>query len=151
MQGCTNLFRGIDPVSRSIFPRLITLMLSLAVSTASAEETLDSIIVIVDESVITKRDLEDYVTLTKINLRQAGRRLPDEQVLYDQLLESLITESLMLQEAQRRGVRITDSQLNQAMQQLASHQNMSLSADFTERDPILDFLGKLSEGIVTQP
>ena len=104
---------------------LLSLMLPAAV--VQAEEKLDSIVVIVDESVITKRDLDDGIQLTRVNLLQANRNLPTEDILRNQVLENLINESLLIQEAKRRGIRITDSRLNQAMQQLAQQENMSLS------------------------
>jgi peptidyl-prolyl cis-trans isomerase SurA len=47
------------------------------------------------------------------------------------VLEALINDSLLLQEAKRRGIKITDSQLNQTMQRLARQNQMSLS-DFRQ-------------------
>jgi peptidyl-prolyl cis-trans isomerase SurA len=48
-------------------------------------------------------------------------------VLRRQVLETLINDSLLLQEATRRGIKITDGQLNQTMQRLAQKNNKSLS------------------------
>lgn len=130
MQKFTELFRAIAPVSRTVALGLAAALFSLTLPLAEirAEEKLDSIVVIVDESVITERDLNDSITLTRINLFKANRSLPGEEILRNQVLENLINEFLLIQEAQRRGVRVTDSQLNQAMQQLAQQEKMSLSA-----------------------
>ena len=116
--------------------RLLILMCSLLLSSVvlAIETSLDSIVAIVDESVITERDLENHIKLIKLDFNRSNRRLPSESVLQRQVLESLISNSVILQEAGRRGVKITDGQLNQTMQRMAQQNNMSLS-DF--RDSLL--------------
>jgi peptidyl-prolyl cis-trans isomerase SurA len=93
----------------------------------AAQTKLDSIVAIVDESVITERDLDNRIQLIKADFNRSNRRLPSEDVLQRQVLESLIGDSVLLQEAARRGIKITDGQLNQTMQRLAKKNNMSLS------------------------
>ena len=105
--------------------------LLLTQSAAAAQTSLDSIVAIVDESVITTRELAARIKLVKMDFRQSGRRLPSDKVLLRQVLEVLINDSLLLQEAKRRGITITDGQLNQAMQRLARQNKMSLS-DFRQ-------------------
>jgi peptidyl-prolyl cis-trans isomerase SurA len=94
---------------------------------AAAQMSLDSIVAVVDESVITARELEDRIKLVKLDFVQSNRSLPSNKVLQKQVLEALINDSLLLQEANRRGIKITDGQLNQAMQRLARKNNLSLS------------------------
>lgn len=94
---------------------------------AAAQISLDSIVAIVDESVITRRELTDRIKLLKTEFQQSNRSLPKADVLERQVLEALINDSLLLQEAGRRGVKITDGQLNQTMQRLAGQNKMNLS------------------------
>jgi peptidyl-prolyl cis-trans isomerase SurA len=106
----------------------VLLCLLLAWQKAGAADILlDKIVAIVDESVITQRQLENRIKLVEIDFRQTNRRLPDNDVLKRQVLEALINDSLLLQEASRRGIKITDSQLNQTMQRLARQNSMNLS------------------------
>ncbi len=109
--------------------RLFILLCSLlATPVALALQTsLDSIVAIVDESVITDRDLANRISLITLDFNRSNRRLPSENVLKRQVLEALISDSLLLQEAARRGIKITDGQLNQTMQRLAQQNNMNLS------------------------
>ncbi len=93
----------------------------------AAQISLDSIVAIVDESVITRRELSDRIKLLKAEFQQSNRSLPRADVLERQVLEALINDSLLLQEARRRGVKITDGQLNQTMQRLARQNKMNLS------------------------
>jgi peptidyl-prolyl cis-trans isomerase SurA len=94
---------------------------------AAAQSSLDSIVAVVDESVITERELADRIKLVTIEFNQSNRRLPKKEVLHRQVLEVLINASLLLQEANRRGIKITDGQLNQSMQRLARQNKLSLS------------------------
>ncbi len=115
--------------------RLTTLLLTalLWLPPAGAEMvSLDKIVAIVDESAITRRELDERIRLIRIDFQKSQRRLPDDATLRRQVLELLINESLLLQEAKRRGIRITDSQLNQTMQRLARQNDLSLS-DFRLR------------------
>lgn len=98
-----------------------------AQSAGAAQVSLDSIAAIVDESVVTERELMDRIALVKNDFKRTNRRLPGDDVLQRQVLEALINDSLLLQEARRRGIKITDGQLNQTMQRLARQNNMSLS------------------------
>ena len=109
--------------------RLTIVLCSLfATSAALALQTsLDRIVAIVDESVITERDLSNRIELIKLDFNRASRRLPSEAVLQRQVLEGLISDSLLVQEATRRGIKITDGQLNQTMQRLAQQNKMNLS------------------------
>jgi peptidyl-prolyl cis-trans isomerase SurA len=98
---------------------------------ATARTSIDRIVAVVDESVITARQLTDRINLIKLDFRKSNRRLPGNDVLQRQVLEALINDSLLLQEAKRRGIKITDGQLNQAMQRLARQNKMNLS-DFRQ-------------------
>ncbi len=111
------------------FHLILTLLgtLLLLQPAVAAQLTLDSIVAIVDESVITRRELTDRIRLVEIDFNQSNRRLPGAEVLQRQVLEALINDSLLFQEAKRRGIKIPDSQLNQTMQSLARQNKMSLS------------------------
>lgn len=94
---------------------------------AAVQTSLDTIVAIVDESVITRRELANRIKLITIDFSRSQRQLPPGDVLARQVLEALINDSLLLQEATRRGIKISDSQLNQAMQRLARQNEMTLS------------------------
>ena len=94
---------------------------------AAAQTSLDSIVAVVDESVITTRELDNRILLEKLEFSQSNRRIPSDEVLHRQVLEALINDSLLLQEANRRGIKITDGQLNQQMQRMARQNKLSLS------------------------
>jgi peptidyl-prolyl cis-trans isomerase SurA len=88
---------------------------------------IDSIVAIVDEDVISKRELESRIELIRTDFVQSNRSLPDSETLYRQALEIMVNDSILHQEASNRGIKITDGQLNQAMQKIARDNNLSLA------------------------
>jgi len=110
---------------------LLTCSMLLLQAASAAQMSLDKIVAIVDESVITERELDSRIQLVRIDFANSNRRLPSEDVLKRRVLETLISNSLLQQESNRRGIKITDGQLNQTMQRLAKQNNMSLS-DFRQ-------------------
>jgi len=107
---------------------LILLALIFVISNArAAPQTIDSIVAIVDEDVITQVELNARTELFRINFAQSGQTLPEPKTLSRQVLEVMINDSILLQQAKYRGLRITDGQLNQTMQKLARENSMNLS------------------------
>jgi len=109
----------------------ITLVLFFALlgiqPVSAAQVSLDSIVAIVDEGIITRRELENQIELVRLDFKQTKRKLPGASALKRQVLEALISDSLLLQQSANRGIQITDSQLNQTMQNIARQNNMTLS------------------------
>ncbi len=105
----------------------LTCCMLISQAAGATQISLDKIVAIVDENVITERDLNNRIQMVKIDFAKTGRRLPSEAVIKRQVLEVLISDSLLMQEAKRRGIKITDGQLNQTMQRVARQNNLSLS------------------------
>ena len=108
---------------------IIIVIFTSAMQAVLAEQKLiDSIVAIVDEDVISKRELESRIEIIRADLERSKRNLPDSETLYRQVLEIMISDSVLLQEASNRGIKITDGQLNQTMQNIARENSMSLAA-----------------------
>ncbi len=107
-----------------IFAILILAMSPLAMS---ASITIDKVIAIVEEDVITQRELEAQKQLIRLEFMQSKRSLPNEETLHRQVLESMIRDSILNQEALNRGIKITEGQLNQAMKKISRDNKMNLT------------------------
>ncbi len=92
---------------------------------------LDSIVALVQDDVITNFELSEEIDKLRKEYRQRGRDLPASNSLNTQVLELMINQSILLQEAKRRGITITDTQLNNTMQNLAKRNGKTL-ADFRQ-------------------
>ncbi len=107
---------------------IIAILLLAQVPLAMAAPTLvDKVIAIVEEDVITQRELDAQKQLIRVEFNQAKRSLPDDETLHRQVLESMIRDSILLQQAKGRGLEITEGQLNQAMQKISRDNNMNLT------------------------
>jgi len=90
----------------------------------AAEQEIDSIIAIVNDDIILASDFErERSTL----MRQRARELPTGAELDKLVFERLIVQSLQLQQAKQRGIRIDDSNLQRTLEDMARNNNMSLA------------------------
>ncbi len=112
---------------------------SNAVSSASAppksdsqQQTgvIDSVVVVVNDDVITRNELDDRVREVVRQLQQRNTPLPPADVLQKQILERMIMDMLQAQYAKETGVRVDDSQLNQAMTRIAQQNKFPTLAAF---------------------
>jgi len=101
---------------------LISVISALTVFNAHAQpQALDSVAVIVNSGVILQSDVDGALKTVKANAKQSHQALPVESVLREQVLEKLIIDTLQQQEADRVGVKIDDSRLNEAIKEIASN------------------------------
>lgn len=94
---------------------------------------IDSVVAVVNDDVITRFELDDRVRDVGIQLKKQGTALPPEGVLERQLLERMITEMLQLQYAKESGVRVDDTQLDQAIERIAEQNNFASVAAFRNK------------------
>lgn len=135
--------KGMETRSRIAFACL-ALAASLCAGQAQAQTRAakvieaDRIIAVVNDEVITRRELQSRVATTVRQLRQQGIQVPPPDVLEKHVLERLIVDRVQLQFARETGLRIDDAQLDQTLARIAEGNRMSLS-DFRanlERDGI---------------
>ena len=88
---------------------------------------LDAIVAVVNDDVITRRELEAATATIKIQLRQQKVPIPPDSVLENQVLERLILSQLQLRAAERNGITVDDATLNAAIETLARRNNMNLT------------------------
>ncbi len=104
----------------------LAVMLPLLSGQAQTEQKLDRIVAVVDDSVITERELGQKTDLILLQLRQQGAALPPRDEIETQVLERMILDEIQLQMAQRMGVRISDLRLNEAITDIAQQNGFTL-------------------------
>lgn len=93
----------------------------------STAAKLDRIIAIVNDEVILESNfIENYKRAIK-QVQQQGAKLPEKSVLQNQVIEQMITRTIMLKMASDQGIKVTDRQLNAAITNIAQENGMSLS------------------------
>lgn len=93
-------------------------------------EAVDHIVVVVNEDVITRHELDAYLAKIKQQLKKQGTSLPAEKELEKQVLERMIIDKLQLQFAKESGLYIDDAQLDKALGRIAQQNNFASLALF---------------------
>ena len=116
------------------FPVLLASL--IAVSTVAAPlqvlaqqgQSLDRIAAIVDEDVVLQSELDRAII--NIKAQYAGRegQLPPDDVLSRQVLERLVLVKLQVTRAEGSGIKVSDQELNQALNAIAQQNGSNLDA-----------------------
>lgn len=101
---------------------------ALAATKPNNIEKLDRIIAVVDQAVITERDLIDRSEFIRTQMQKKGAEIPPQEVLQKQILERLIVDSLQLQMASQMGIKVDDGQLDKTIERIAQQNNLTLPA-----------------------
>ena len=92
------------------------------VTSVAAETPLDSIIAVVNDDIILN---SEFTRERDTMLRQNQPGLPRGEELHKLVVERLIIRSIQLQEAERRNIRIDESGLQRAIEDMAANANMT--------------------------
>lgn len=99
------------------------LLLSCMPAAMAAPVVLDRVAAVVDDGAIMKSEVISRIETVKI--QNKGAQLPPQDVLYQQVLERLVLESIQMQMAERAGIRVSDQQLNETLGRIAQQNGMS--------------------------
>jgi peptidyl-prolyl cis-trans isomerase SurA len=87
---------------------------------------MDRIVAVVDQAVITEKELTDRIRVVSSQLEKQGTQLPPQNVLEKQVLERLINDSLQLQLAAQTGLRVDDNQLDKTIERIAEQNKLGV-------------------------
>lgn len=103
----------------------LLLLVLLSTSLWAKPELVDQAIAIVNNDVVTQTDYDQLKATVERNAREDKRQLPPEQALHRQLLDKLIDDQLILQQAKRMGIEISDAQLDQTIENIIQQSGKS--------------------------
>ena len=133
-----------------------TLITSLFLSSNlfAAIEILDRVAVIVDDGVIMESQINSGLENMFIRYDEQNIPKPPMENLKEQVIESLIIEELQLQVANRAGVRISDTELNDSIIRIAANNQMELQQfiDYLEQggESYKDFRENVKKQMIIQ-
>jgi len=90
---------------------------------------LDRIIAVVDQDVITEKELQEKINSVISNLKNQKIEIPAESVLRKQVIERLIANSIQIQLAYQTGLKISDAQVDKTIERIAEKNKLNV-ADF---------------------
>jgi len=125
----------MHPVATSTAPwnailgLLILLLPSVMAAAPAPPKTtgeIDRILVIVNDDVITETELANRLAETKKQLVLEKIKTPPDDILRKQLLDRMVLERLQLQLAVQIGIRVGESEVDQAIEIIARRNNLSV-------------------------
>ena len=87
---------------------------------------LDRVAAVVNEGVVLQSELDLQIREIEARLRTQNVALPPEGVMRQQVLDRLVQEEIQHQHAERAGIRVSDEQVNAALEDIAKRQNLTL-------------------------
>ena len=87
--------------------------------------TIDGIVAVVNDEIITRQELAARVDFAFRQLRQQGTPPPPREVIERQLLERLIGDRVQMQHARNIGLRVDDAELDKALERIAADNKLS--------------------------
>ncbi len=94
-------------------------------SGAKRSQLVDEVVAVVNASVITRRELLDRADEIENQLRAAKRDVPPRADLLGEVLERLVMERVQTQAAQEAGIRVTDQEVDRAIESVAQQNRMT--------------------------
>lgn len=89
-------------------------------------QVADSVVAVVNDGVITQRELEDRTALIAKRLQQQNAPVPPAAQMQQQVLDQMVLERIQLQRAKEDGINIDDATVNRTLQRLAQQNQMTL-------------------------
>jgi peptidyl-prolyl cis-trans isomerase SurA len=88
---------------------------------------IDAIVAIVDEDVILRSELDQAISRIRRQYQGREAQLPPGEVLERQVLERLMLIRLQLQRAESTGVRVTDTEVDEAIGRIAQQNQLTFA------------------------
>lgn len=105
---------------------ILSTLLIITSLTAQALQSLDHIVAVVNEDVITHLELQQRIKEFTRQMKEKGIPIPDEKILKKQVLERMLIDSAQMQVAKSQGIHIDDLTLNKMLENLARNNQMTL-------------------------
>jgi peptidyl-prolyl cis-trans isomerase SurA len=127
-------FRALPPLA-AVALALATALLPVAAQSPAAARQLrngDYIIAVVNTELVTAVEVEQRLQRTRADAQRGGTRLPADEALRQQVVDSLIDERVQSTYAREAGARIDDVELDRAVANVAA-QNQLTPAQLREQ------------------
>ncbi len=119
----------------TLTPAAVLALLTLAYSAAWAQtrelatqgQLLDRVVAIVNDGVVLNSDLDAEVAAVTERLHEQKLELPPQNVLRQQVLERLVLQEIQVQRANKDGVKVSDENVNKALEDIAKRNGMTLT------------------------
>ena len=122
----------MQPKKLISFFQIAFILLAMTISsygyskTESSIQKLDRIIAVVDQDVITEKELQEKINSVISNLKNQKIEIPSESVLRKQVIERLIANSVQIQLALQTGLKISDAQVDKTIERISEKNKLNV-------------------------
>ena len=117
---------SMGPILTGLLAAMLVLSpIRTAFAQSAATSPVDSIVAVVDEDVILRSELDRAVANITTQSAARGAQLPPKDILEKQVLERLILVRLQVARAAESGIRVSDGELQQAINGVANQNHMT--------------------------
>src|SRR5690625_6538100 len=120
----TTQFNTLKTFLIAVWVVLCSGLVTLAQAQSKQTTGLDAIAAIVNDDVITMRAVNRELSSVKREFGAQNIPLPDDETLQKQVLQRLITERLLAQQAAEFGIEVTDEDVARAVQMIAENNDL---------------------------
>jgi len=106
------------------FPPIVTTHAARTANTETADP-IDRILIVVNDEIITAREVETRVSAVRARLLSQKVSLPPDDILRRQVMERMVAERLQQQAARQLGFTVSDERLDRAIRQVAEQSHKS--------------------------
>ena len=106
----------------------IAISILLALPLSAKIEILDRVAIIVGEGVVLESQVNNMLENIKKRYQEQEAPMPPQEMMLEQVQERLIIEELQLQMGRQAGIRVGDGELNQAFENIAQSNGLSLES-----------------------
>ena len=102
----------------------------IASNVAKAAEQLDSVMAIVNDDIVTRKELDSKIKIIRwqLHTNQATTTLPLDNIFRKQVLNKLILDKIQLQLATAHHIQTDNNSINQTIKDMAGGEQLSLEA-----------------------
>ncbi|MGC1855087.1 MAG: peptidylprolyl isomerase [Candidatus Aquirickettsiella sp.] len=111
---------------KKIFPFIILFASLISAKPLYAIETLDRIVAVVNNGVITQQQLSEQIEMTRQQWLSENKSIPDTATFRKQVLNQMIDNELQLQLAASTGLKINETALDKTIMNIAQRNGFTL-------------------------
>jgi peptidyl-prolyl cis-trans isomerase SurA len=93
----------------------------------AAPQEVDKVAAVVNNGVVLESDINTMLQSVKLHALHDKQPLPDENLLHHQIIERLIMDNIQLQIAQKMGITVSNTDLDNEIAHIAEQNKMSLN------------------------
>ncbi|WP_448245761.1 peptidylprolyl isomerase SurA [Thalassotalea agariperforans] len=95
-------------------------------SVIAKQVELDRVAAIVNKSVVLESEVQELMTTVKNGAKKNNQALPSDRAIRAQVMDKLINDTLIIDLGERMGVQISDAQLDETLNNMASQNQMTI-------------------------